>query len=230
MDTPSPHIEHGAGFVRHAARIPRRFPDDGDLGFAYTRHAGNGVLYLPREFGRRRAVRRRQRHVDADRAIIVDADFVNQAEFIEIGRYFRVVDRLERNDDFIGQARHLVVRRSRRWRRSFRCGGCTFGFGFRIVGHAKKSCALSKACANTSTSSRVLYIANEARQLAVSPNRLSSAITQWVPARTAPPERSIIVATSCGCAPLISNATIGPLSLVVPKMRSELISRRRSWA
>ena len=73
-------------------------------------------------------------------------------------------------------------------------------------------------------------MAKEARQLAVTPKRASSGMTQWVPARTATPERSMMVATSCGCAPFISKETIGPLSLVVPKMRSELISRSRSWA
>ena len=44
------------------------------------------------------------------------------------------------------------------------------------------------------------------------------------------PERSMMVATSCGCAPFISNETIGPLSWRVPMMRSELISRSRSCA
>ncbi len=39
----------------------------------------------------------------------------------------------------------------------------------------------------------MLYIANEARQVAVKPNRDNNGITQWVPARTATPERSMIV-------------------------------------
>ena len=73
-------------------------------------------------------------------------------------------------------------------------------------------------------------MAKEARQLAVTPKRASNGITQWVPARTATPERSMMVATSCGCAPFISKETIGPLSLALPKMRSELISRKRSCA
>src|SRR5262249_45119630 len=50
-------------------------------------------------------------------------------------------------------------------------------------------------------------------------------MTQWVPARTATPERSIIVATSWGCAPFISNEMIAPWSRAAPKIRSELISR-----
>jgi hypothetical protein len=37
---------------------------------------------------------------------------------------------------------------------------------------------------------------NEARHVAVTLNRSSSGITQWVPARTAMPARSITVATS----------------------------------
>ena len=66
--------------------------------------------------------------------------------------------------------------------------------------------------------------------MAVTPKRANSGITQWVPARTAMPERSMMVATSCGWAPFISNETIGPLSSGAPKMRSELIARNRSWA
>src|SRR5659263_37137 len=99
-----------------------------------------------------------------------------------------------------------------------------------VVGHAKNSCALTREAASTSTSSLVLYIANEARHVAVSPKRASNGITQWVPARTATPARSMMVATSCGCAPLISKETIGPLSGAFPMMRSELIAPSRSCA
>jgi hypothetical protein len=48
-------------------------------------------------------------------------------------------------------------------------------------------------------------------------------MTQWVPARTAIPERSMMVATSCGWAPLTSKEMIGPLSSAAPKIRSEFI-------
>src|ERR1700751_3101036 len=104
------------------------------------------------------------------------------------------------------------------------------GLDFGCVGHANKSRALISASARWSTSSRLLYIANEARQVAVTLNRSKSGITQWVPARTATPWRSITVATSWGWAPFISKEITGPLLLAVPIRRSELISRRRSWA
>src|SRR5580704_6121418 len=102
--------------------------------------------------------------------------------------------------------------------------------GFDGVGHENSSRALISACARWSTSSRVLYIPNEARHVAVTLNRSKSGITQWVPARTAMPWRSITVATSWGCAPFISNEITGPLARAVPITRSELISRRRSLA
>jgi hypothetical protein len=75
---------------------------------------------------------------------------------------------------------------------------------------------LIKAVARLSTSALVLYIAKDARQVAETPKRANSGMVQCVPARTALPERSITVATSCGCAPLSSKEMIGPLSLAVP--------------
>jgi hypothetical protein len=51
-------------------------------------------------------------------------------------------------------------------------------------------------------------------------NRSKSGITQWVPARTAMPCRSITVATSWGWAPFISNEITGPLPRAVPIRRS----------
>src|ERR1700758_1016579 len=102
--------------------------------------------------------------------------------------------------------------------------------GFDGVGHENNSRALISACARWSTSSLVLYIPNEARQVAVTLNRSKSGITQWVPARTAMPCRSMTVATSWGCAPFSSNEITGPLPRAVPIRRSELISRRRSYA
>src|SRR5262249_11280712 len=149
-----------------------------------------------------------------------------------------IVDGLERGDDVVGEPRQLTLRQRRgrrgvgagRERSVARWGRCRRGKLVRLVGHAKKPCALIKACASPSTSARGLYGPNEPRQVRLTPKGPSSGITQWVPARTATPARSMMVATSWGWAPLSSKETIGPLSLVVPKMRSELISRRRSWA
>src|SRR5262249_2312559 len=146
-----------------------------------------------------------------------------QAEFVDVGRNFRIEHRLQRRDDFGGQPLGLL-RRQRR--------GCLHvdGFDFGGLTHANNSRALISACTRWSTSSRVLYIPTEERQVAVTLNRSKSGITQWVPARTAIPCRSMTVATSCGWAPFISKEITGPLSRAVPISRSELISRNRSWA
>src|SRR5579871_6023923 len=92
-----------------------------------------------------------------------------------------------------------------------RLGDCGGGRGGDLVHHrgrlslskpqAKKLCALCKASASRSTSSKVLYMPKEARQVAVVPKRASSGCAQWVPARTATPSRSMIVEMSCGWAP-----------------------------
>ena len=62
----------------------------------------------------------------------------------------------------------------------------------------------------------------------VAPKRSSSGMAQCVPARTATPWRSITVATSCACAPFISNETIGPLSFAAPSMRRNTMNRRKA--
>src|SRR5271169_1270187 len=232
----SPHIEDEARLVAHAVRRPCRLPDQIDVDDADTGNAGDRVLHHRRQFAGRRTIRRRQRHHDVDAAVVLQVDLVDQAEFVDIGRNFRIEHRLQRRDDFAGQPLGLL-------RRQRRMGFHILDFkildfkildfkilGFRGVGHANSSRAFISACARWSTSSFVLYIANEARQVAVTLNRSKSGITQWVPARTAMPWRSITVATSWGWAPFISNEITGPLCFAVPISRSELISRRRSWA
>ena len=62
---------------------------------------------------RRRAVRRGQRHVDRHRAVVVDVDPVDQAELVDVGRDFRVVDGLQRRDDVVGQAVELLLAAAR---------------------------------------------------------------------------------------------------------------------
>src|SRR3954454_8625190 len=221
-DDASPHIEHEARLVGHAVRRPRRLPHDIDVDLADAGDAGHCVLHHLRHFGRRRTVRRRQRHLDVDGAIVLDVDLVDQTEFVNVGRDFRIEHTLQRSDDLAAETLGLL-RRQRR-------DGFHIGFGsFDGIGHANKSRALMSACARWSTSSRVLYMPNEARHVAVTLNRSRSGITQWVPARTAMPWRSITVATSWGCAPFISQGITGPLPRSVPIRRSELISRRRSW-
>ena len=82
--------------------------------------------------------------------------------------------------------------------------------------HAKNSRALISASASASTSALVLYIANDARHVAVTPSRSISGWAQWWPARTATPERSMMVEMSCGCRPSMLNETIAPLSWRCP--------------
>src|SRR6202020_787176 len=162
----------------------------------------------------------------------------DQTEFVNIGRNFRVEYGFQRGHDVAAQPLSFL-RRQRRL--GFHVGSFRFqllgiqvlGFqvlGFDSVGHANNSRALISACARWSTSSRVLYIPNEARHVAVTLNRSKSGITQWVPARTAIPCRSMTVATSCGCAPFISKEITGPLPFAVPIIRIELISRKRDSA
>src|ERR1700742_3450601 len=232
----SPHIEDEARLVAHPVRRPCRIPHQIDIDHADAGNAGDRVLHHGGELACRRAIRRRQRHHHVDAAVILEIDLVDQTEFIDVGRNFRVEHRLQRGHDFAAQTPGLL-RRQRRLR--LHVGGfdliglhVSFHFSFHLgrVGHENNSRALMSACANWSTSSLVLYIPNEARQVAVTLNRSKSGITQWVPARTATPWRSITVATSWACAPFSSNDITGPLSRAVPINRSELISRRRSWA
>src|SRR5690606_37687647 len=145
------------------------------------------------------------------------------SDLVNIGRDLGIVHRLERGDDLGAEPFGFFRRQRRRGRGDRRLVGLGFA-------HANKSCALIRASASVSTSASVLYIANDARHVAVSLNRSKSGITQWVPARTATPARSITVATSCGCAPFIVKEISGPRSRGLPTMRSELIARSRSTA
>src|SRR5882757_2818888 len=219
----SPHIEDEARLVGHPVRRPRRLPDQIDVDQADAGNAGDRVLHHRRQFPRRRAVWRRQRHLDVHGAVVLDVDLVDQTKLIDVSRNFRIEHGLQRGDDFAAEPLGLL-------RRQRRIGLHVAGFDFGGVAHENNSRALISACARWSTSSRVLYIPNEARHVAVTLNRSKSGITQWVPARTATPCRSITVATSCACAPSSSNEITGPLSLAVPISRSELISRSRSCA
>src|SRR6266567_4947450 len=214
----SPHIEDEARLVAHPIRRPRRFPYQIDVDDADAGNAGDRILHHRRQFAGGRTVRRGQRHHDVYAAVIAEVDLVDQAELVDVGRNFRIEHGLQRRHDVTGQPLGLL-------RRQRRIGLHIAGLDIRGVGHANSSRALISACARWSTSSFVLYIPNEARQVAVTLNRSKSGITQWVPARTAMPWRSITVETSWGWAPFISNEITGPLPRAVPIRRSELISR-----
>ena len=75
-------------------------------------HGGDGVLDPARHLAGDRAAGRGQRHVDGDVALVVDVDPVDQAELVDVGRDFRVVDGLQRRDDVVGQAVELFRRQS----------------------------------------------------------------------------------------------------------------------
>ena len=52
-------------------------------------------------------------HVDGDRAVIGDVDFVDQAELVDVRRDLGIVDALQSGDDIVGQAVEFL-RRDRR--------------------------------------------------------------------------------------------------------------------
>src|SRR5690606_120127 len=109
--------------------------------------------------------------------------------------------------------------------------GFDSGFGHVVHGiHPKNFRAFSSASARASTSALVLYMAKEARQVEVTPKRLSSGCAQCVPARTATPARSITIETACAWMPRSSNEPIAPLPGAPPNIRSELMARSRSCA
>ena len=41
-------------------------------------------------------------------AVVLDVDLVDQAELVDVGRDFRVVDGLQRRDDVVGQPRQFL--------------------------------------------------------------------------------------------------------------------------
>src|SRR5205823_7438177 len=100
----------------------------------------------------------------------IDIDLVDKTELINVDRDFRVVDGLERGHDIIGHARQLIGRNGAcpglERQRRHRYGGRS---GVRQFTHIKILCAEISASAKRSTSSRVLYMAKEARQVAVTP-------------------------------------------------------------
>src|SRR5215475_9967935 len=103
-----------------------------------------------------------------ENAVVLDVDLVDQPELIDVSRDFRIEHGLQRRHDLGGQPLGLL-------RRQRRMGLGVDGLRFGRITHANKSCALISACTRWSTSSRVLYIPNEARQVAVTLNRSKAA-------------------------------------------------------
>src|ERR1700736_5395525 len=97
----SPHIQDHPRLVRHPARLPGWFPHNLDAHRTDARNARGRVLDHAGQFLRRGTIRRCQGHVDGDGAVIGNVDLVDQAQLVDIGRNFRVVDRLERGHDLV---------------------------------------------------------------------------------------------------------------------------------
>src|SRR5581483_10116558 len=89
------------------------------------------------------------------------------------------------------------------------------------LGHQPKiSGTRRRARPSASTSSSVLYRANEARTAAGTRNRCITGIAQWCPVRTATPSRSRMVPTSWACTPSTTNERTLALSRAVPMSRT----------
>src|SRR5690606_13749621 len=133
-----------------------------------------------------RTARRGQGHVDGKVAVVVEIDLVDEAELVDIDWNFRIIDGLERADQFTGDALDFRFgQRGRHGRGDAGVGRCFFGHDCRP--QAKNFWARSMPSTSASTSSLPLYRASEARQVEVTPKRLSRGWAQWVPARTAMP-------------------------------------------
>ena len=148
-----------------------------------------------------------------DRAVVRDVDLVDQAELVDVGRNFRVVDGLQRGDDVVGQAAELLGRdRAVRRRLDARSALARIGLGLvRSCEHILRlDQGLRQACRPRPWYCRARTTRGRSR------SRRSAPAAAWRNGcRRAPrrPARSMMVATSCGCAPFISNETIAPLSL-----------------
>src|SRR6266853_2323934 len=92
----SPHVQHHPRLVGHPARFPGRIPYHFDGYRPDAWNARRRIFHHAGKLLRGRAVRRGQGHVDGDGAIVADVDLVDQAELVDVGRDFGIVDRLER--------------------------------------------------------------------------------------------------------------------------------------
>src|SRR5512132_1004444 len=84
--------EFEARRLRHERRIPRRIPDQLDLGVGDALDGAQLGLDLAGDDARHRAARRGQSHLDSNDAVVGDVDVVDQAEFIDTHRNLRIVD------------------------------------------------------------------------------------------------------------------------------------------
>lgn len=71
----------------------------------------HGVLHPARHLAGHGAAGGRQRHVDGDVPLIGNVHAVDQAELIDVGRDFRIIDCLERGYDVVRQAVDILGRK-----------------------------------------------------------------------------------------------------------------------
>ena len=177
----------------------------------------HGVLDPARHFAGDRAAGRGQRHVDGDVAVVVDLDPVDQAELVDVGRDFRIVDGLERGDDIVGHPLDFIRRDGGAGAVGMARSAVGIGHGWASVTerHSAQPEA-TPAAFRKASARRVDFLERivEAEGGAAGRGHAIAGeerLAQWVPARTATPWRSITVATSWAWAPFISKAMIAPL-------------------
>src|SRR6478735_888956 len=155
----SPHVERYSGLVRHPGLVPGRIEGHAHRHRSDAGHGAHRVLDPAGHLAGNRAPWRGQSHVDRDLAVIGDIDPVDQAELIDVSRNLRIVDRLQRCNDIVGETIDLLRRQARA---RAHAGGVRLQlFGGALTHHnnpvqAKRLSAFRNASTRWSTSSSVL--------------------------------------------------------------------------
>ena len=100
-------------FIRHAGMIPWRIEYQVNLDAGDAGNRADGILDPARHVAGHRAAGCRQGHIDLDLPVVIDIDFVNEPQFVNIDRDFRVIDGLQSRRDVVRQARDLIGQPSR---------------------------------------------------------------------------------------------------------------------
>src|SRR5690606_5795303 len=109
-----PPVERDLGFLAHARRVPGRVEHHVDGNVLDALDTARGVFYPARHFAGHRTPRRGQRHVDGEVAVVIEVDLVDEAQLVDIDRYFRVVDGFQRPDEVAGDPFHFRPGKIRR--------------------------------------------------------------------------------------------------------------------
>src|ERR1700726_4050225 len=105
LEPESEHPELKTCRFRHHRRIPDRIPDHLDLGPGNPGHALDPVLHLSRQSAGDWAAGGGQGHLDLHPPAGLDVEVVDQSHLVDVDRDLRVVDRLQRLDDAVLDAR-----------------------------------------------------------------------------------------------------------------------------